>query len=111
MHMIRHATRPVTFATGIARDRRQVGVEFGARLGIEQGAAVFRAENDVNNNKAKRLWHTEEYGPTAQAWTHTKHERHRRDSFTRPCSWRGGERRHCGEMDRAFSPCYVCHEF
>ncbi len=72
MHMIRHATGPVTFATGIARDCGQVGVEFGTRLGIEQGAAVFRAENDVNNNKAKRLWHAEDYGPTAQASTHTQ---------------------------------------
>jgi hypothetical protein len=38
---------------------------------IEKRAAVFRAENHVNNNKAKRLRHAKEYGPKARfipAW-------------------------------------------
>jgi hypothetical protein len=99
--------------------RSHVGVEFWQCLGIEQGAAVFRAENHVNNNKAKRLWHTEEYGPTARfipAWangpgidTHKSRAPSARFIHS-PSLVARGERSRCGKTSRAFSPCCGCRQ-
>src|SRR6266849_1766272 len=61
MHMVRNAARPATFAAGVAGDRRQIGVKFRARAGIEQGAALLRAENDVDDNEAEGLWHGDKF--------------------------------------------------
>src|SRR5713226_5482998 len=61
MHMVRNAARPVTFAAGVTGDRSQIRVKFRARAGIEQGAALLRAENDVNDNEAQGLWHGDKF--------------------------------------------------
>jgi hypothetical protein len=50
--MIRHAARPVTFATGVTRDRRQIRVEFEPLIGIEERATFLRAEDDVDDHEA-----------------------------------------------------------
>src|SRR5260370_1270414 len=61
MHVVRHAARPVTFAAGVTGDRGQIRVKFRARAGIEQSAALLRAENDVDDNEAQGLWHGDKF--------------------------------------------------
>ena len=90
MHMVGHATRPVTFTAGIARDRGQIRMDFWPCADIEQGTALLRAEYDVNDDEAQRLWHGVDFGPTARfipAWGNAPgirviriQERQRRDS-------------------------------
>ncbi len=66
MHMVGHATRPVTFTAGIARDRGLIRMEFWPRADIEQGTTLLRAEYDVNDDEAQGLWHGVDFGPKAR---------------------------------------------
>jgi len=93
MHVIRHATRSVTFAARVAGDRREVGVEFGPRAGVDQRTAFLRAENDVNDDETQRLWHGGEFRANGPVDTSVGHrptspeqrinERQRRGSTVR----------------------------
>ncbi len=49
--MIRDTTGAVAFATGVAGDRGEVGVERGTNGGVEDGCAVFGAEDDVDEEE------------------------------------------------------------
>ena len=51
--MVRHAADAICFAIHVARDRSQIGVEFRARVGNEEGAAFLRAEDDVDDDEAQ----------------------------------------------------------
>jgi len=51
--MVRHAADAIRFAIRVARDRGQIGVEFRARVGIEEGASFLRTEDDVYNDETQ----------------------------------------------------------
>ena len=57
MNVVRHAADAICFAIHVARDRSQIGVEFRARVGNEEGAAFLRAEDDVDDDEGEGLWH------------------------------------------------------
>ena len=51
MHMVRHTADAETFTTHVAGHRGEVGVKRGTHGGIEHRGAVFRAEDDVRQEK------------------------------------------------------------
>ena len=55
--MVCHAADAIRLATRIARDRGEIGVEFRARVEVEEWAAFLRAEDDVDDDEAQGLWH------------------------------------------------------
>jgi hypothetical protein len=61
MHMVGYAAHAITFATGVAGDRGEIGVEFGPRVGVEECASVFRTEDYMDDDEAQRLWHDGEF--------------------------------------------------
>ena len=61
MNVVGHAPNAKTFASRVASDRREVGVEGGADWGIEDGGAVFGAEDNVNDDECERLRHGRKY--------------------------------------------------
>ena len=57
MDMICHAARPVTFTTCVARHGREIRMEFGPRLRVEEWVAILLAEDDVDDDEGKGLRH------------------------------------------------------
>ena len=49
--MIVHAAGFVAFAAEIPRDLGQIGMCAGPHAGFEQRLAIFRAENDMNDDE------------------------------------------------------------
>ena len=66
--IVRHAVNSAAFCrdlslgftTAITSHRRQVSVKTRSDYGIEPGAPVLRAEDDVQNHLAKGLWHNKD---------------------------------------------------
>jgi hypothetical protein len=61
VNVVRDTSNPITFAFGVAGDRSKIGVERGTYGSIEDGHAVFCAEDYMDQNKRERLWHRENY--------------------------------------------------
>jgi hypothetical protein len=57
VHMIGHAADTVAFAIGMAGNGGEVGVEVSANLRGEEGSAILRAEDEMNDRQAEGLWH------------------------------------------------------
>jgi hypothetical protein len=57
MNMVRHASNTITFTISTARDGCHIGVQRGTDRRIENRNPVFGAENDMNEDKCKRLGH------------------------------------------------------
>jgi len=57
MHVV-SAADAIRLASRIARDGREVRVKRGARLGVEDRAAIFCAEDDVDDDKASPTFST-----------------------------------------------------
>ena len=53
MNMVRHTADAIRLATGVARDRGEIRVEFRARVRVEEWAALLRAEDDVDDDEAQ----------------------------------------------------------
>src|SRR5215469_14906143 len=61
MDMIGNTPSPVTFASSISCDRREVSKQIGTDILVEQGQSIFGAEDHMNHNKGKRSWHSKNY--------------------------------------------------
>ena len=57
MNVVRHAADAIRLAAGVARDGREIRVEFGPRVGIEVGLTIFRGKDDVEDDEAQGLRH------------------------------------------------------
>ena len=57
MDVVFDAADEETFAVEVACDRGEVGVEFWADGGLEEGCAVFGGEDDVDEHEREGLWH------------------------------------------------------
>jgi hypothetical protein len=72
MNVICNASHPKAFATGIARYRGKVAIEYRSYRRVKDGRTVFGAENDMNKNTGERLRHAEEHKsglqPSSIAW-------------------------------------------
>ena len=55
MDMIRHTARPVTFTARVAGHGREIRMEFGPRVRVEEWVAILRAEDDVDDDERERL--------------------------------------------------------
>jgi hypothetical protein len=53
MNMIRHAAHAVAFAIGISCDSGEIGVKGWTHRCVEHGSAVFRAENQVDEQEGE----------------------------------------------------------
>ena len=53
VNMVGHSANAIRFASGVARDRGQIGVEIWAHVRIKEWAAFFRAEDDVDDDEAQ----------------------------------------------------------
>lgn len=61
MDMIGNTPNPVTFASSISCDCREIREQIGTNFVVEQRQSVFGAEDHMNHNKSKRSWHSENY--------------------------------------------------
>jgi len=61
MHMILHAARPVTFTAGVAGHGREIRMEFGPRVRVEEWVAILRAKDDVDDDERERLGHGDDF--------------------------------------------------
>jgi len=52
MNMVSHASDAESFASGITGDRGQVGMEPRSHTWFDDWPAIFRSEDDVNNDEA-----------------------------------------------------------
>ncbi len=52
MHVVGHAARTITFTSGVTRNRGEVRVKIGPRVGLEKWATILRTEDDVNDDEA-----------------------------------------------------------
>ena len=55
--MIGNATDAEAFASGVASDGSEIGVNIRANCGCENRRAIFRAENDVDEEIGEGLRH------------------------------------------------------
>ena len=51
--MVGHSANAIRFASGVARDRREIRVKFGPRVRVEEWMAILRAEDDVDDDEAQ----------------------------------------------------------
>ena len=57
MNVVRHATHAISFAAGVSRHRRKIGMQTGPNRKLKMRESIFRAENDVDDNEAEGLRH------------------------------------------------------
>ena len=51
--MVRHAADAIRLTGDVASNGREIGMEFGTRVGVEEWAAFLRAEDDVDDDEAQ----------------------------------------------------------
>ena len=51
MNVIRHTPYAIRLTADVAGDGREIGVKFGARVGLEEWVTIFRAEDDVDDDE------------------------------------------------------------
>ena len=51
--MVCHAADAIRLTTNVAGDGREIGMEFGARVLVEEWVAILRAEDDVDDDEAQ----------------------------------------------------------
>lgn len=61
MNMVRNSTNPKALAFGVASDRGEIGMKVRSNFRVEERPAIFRAENQMNQNKSERLGHRQDY--------------------------------------------------
>jgi hypothetical protein len=61
MNVVGDATNAKAFASRVTSDCGEVGVESGADGGGEDGNTVFRAEDEMDDDKGERLRHGRKY--------------------------------------------------
>lgn len=61
MNMVRDSVHAETFAFGIAGNRGEIRMKVSADVSVDERPAIFRAENQMNQNKSERLGHRQDY--------------------------------------------------
>ena len=61
MNMIGHTTHAKASTSCVASDRCEIGVQGAADRSVEERSAVFRTENDVNDDEREGLRHGRKY--------------------------------------------------
>ena len=61
MNVIRDASYAIAFTFGVASDGGKIGVKRGTHRSVENGCAVFCAEDHMDKDKRERSWHRSDY--------------------------------------------------